>query len=148
VPKSPNGFDGRGVPDLAGDADPASGYIVRVNGQREIVGGTSAVAPLYAGLLALINQARKAAGAGPAGFILDTIYSAAGVKSFRDIVSGNNDIFGSLGHLYTAGPGWDACTGLGVADGTKWLSLFAAADGAHAEPSKQPAATGDQPRIN
>ena len=56
VPKAPNGFVGRGVPDVAGDADPATGYNVVVDGQQSVIGGTSAVAPLWAGLFALINR--------------------------------------------------------------------------------------------
>jgi kumamolisin len=127
VPAAPNGFAGRGVPDIAGDADPATGYIVRVHGQQSVIGGTSAVAPLYAGLIALINQARKAAGAGPIIDIHDTLYSAAGKAAFRDITQGNNDIYGTLQGRYTAVAGWDACTGLGSADGTRCLALFAAA---------------------
>ncbi len=54
--KNPSGFKGRGVPDVAGDADPATGYQVQADGQSFAVGGTSAVAPLWAGLIALFNQ--------------------------------------------------------------------------------------------
>ena len=58
LPASVNGGrKGRGVPDVAGDADPNSGYRVVVDGQAQVIGGTSAVAPLWAGLFALINQA-------------------------------------------------------------------------------------------
>src|SRR5207244_1748959 len=56
VPQAPNGMLGRGVPDVAGDADPNSGYQIIVDGQQGVVGGTSAVAPLWAGLIAVINQ--------------------------------------------------------------------------------------------
>jgi len=56
VPTSPKGFRGRGVPDVAGDADPTTGYNVFVDGQWTVIGGTSAVAPLWAGLLARINM--------------------------------------------------------------------------------------------
>ncbi len=57
VPKQPQtNFVGRGVPDVSGDADPSTGYQVRVNGQNQVIGGTSAVAPLWAGLIALFNQ--------------------------------------------------------------------------------------------
>ncbi|GAC1406245.1 MAG: S53 family peptidase [Candidatus Velthaea sp.] len=97
---------GRGVPDVAGDADPQSGYIVRVDGTSSVVGGTSAVAPLYAGLIARINQ-----GAGkPAGFVNALLY--ANPAAFRDIIEGNNGAF-------SAATGWDACTGLGSPDGTR-----------------------------
>ena len=57
IPKNPvNNFNGRGVPDVAGVADPNTGYNVIADGKPIQVGGTSAVAPLYAGLFALINQ--------------------------------------------------------------------------------------------
>lgn len=102
---------GRGVPDVAGDADPQSGYIVRVDGAPSVIGGTSAVAPLYAALLARINGANKK----PAGFINPLLY--ANPKAFRDIVTGNNGAF-------AAGPGWDACTGLGSPNGTKIAAVL------------------------
>lgn len=111
------GGAGRGVPDVAGNADPNSGYIIIVSGQRQVVGGTSAVAPFWAGLTALINQNA----ATPAGFFLPTLYGAA--AALRDITQGNNKPSGSdIG--YDAGPGWDACTGLGVPIGTALLKLL------------------------
>jgi kumamolisin len=95
--------NGRGVPDVAGDADPETGYNIRVDGKEMTIGGTSAVAPLWAGLIAVANQQNGK----PAGFIQPAIYAAKNKKAFRDIVSGNN------GNL-SAGPGWDPCTGLGT----------------------------------
>jgi kumamolisin len=106
VPAAPNGFVGRGVPDVAGDADPETGYNVFVDGQQAVIGGTSAVAPLWAGLLACINQSLGT----NVGYINPLIYSAAVDTTFHDITSGNNGD-------YSAGPGWDACTGLGTPDG-------------------------------
>lgn len=100
-------FKGRGVPDVAGNADPQTGYKVRVDGQNMIIGGTSAVAPLMAGFIALINEQQKKS----AGFINPLIYSTRGVC--RDITQGNN-ITTSTNKGYKAGKGWDACTGLGV----------------------------------
>jgi kumamolisin len=121
VPKHPEtGFVGRGVPDVAGDADPTTGYQVRVNGQNVVFGGTSAVAPLWAALIALVNQRTGK----PAGFINPNLY-ASKEKGFHDITSGNNDDRG-LGH-YSAQAGWDACTGLGSPDGAKVSALFAKA---------------------
>jgi kumamolisin len=105
VPPSanPNHNVGRGVPDVAGDADPTTGYVTLVDGQSGITGGTSAVAPLWAGLIALINQSLGK----PAGFINALLYQNQGkTADFNDITSGNNG-------AYSAGPGWDACTGLG-----------------------------------
>ena len=98
---------GRGVPDVSGDADPQTGYVIRVDGAQETVGGTSAVAPLWAGLTALLNEQLGA----PLGFAQPLLYPLLGTASFHDITSGDN---GS----YAARTGWDACTGLGSPDGT------------------------------
>ncbi|MGI8745010.1 MAG: S53 family peptidase [Bryobacteraceae bacterium] len=108
VPVSVNSthFKGRGVPDVSGDADPATGYQIHVDGQDAVFGGTSAVAPLWSALIALMNQHLKT----PAGYLNPVIY-ATGIKGFHDIVSGTNG-------AYSAGPGWDPCTGLGSPDGT------------------------------
>jgi kumamolisin len=92
VPQSVNagGNMGRGVPDVAGDADPATGYRVRVDGQESVIGGTSAVAPLWAGLIALMNQELGQ----PVGFLNPMIYGTlVGTDSFRDITSGNNGAY-------------------------------------------------------
>ncbi len=106
---------GRGVPDVCGDADPTTGYQVRVDGQSMVIGGTSAVAPLWAGLIALNNQQNGKS----AGFIQPQIYAAKAASAFHDITSGNNGGF-------SAGPGWDACTGLGSPIGSKLISLLGA----------------------
>jgi kumamolisin len=114
VPKTSNGKAGRGVPDVAGDADPASGYQVRVDGQSLVFGGTSAVAPLWAGLIALMNQKLGH----PVGFLNPLIYgSLAGKGLFNDITSGSNG-------RYSATPGWDACTGWGTPIGSKLLAAL------------------------
>ena len=105
VPPSANsgGNVGRGVPDVAGDADPTTGYDTLVDGQSGVIGGTSAVAPLWAGLIALVNQSVGK----PAGLINPLLYqSASTAGDFNDVTSGNNG-------AYSAGPGWDACSGLG-----------------------------------
>jgi kumamolisin len=101
------GRPGRGVPDVAGDANPQTGYTIRVDGTDETIGGTSAVAPLWAGLVALINQSLGA----PLGFAQARLYALLGSTAFHDITSGSNG-------AYSAGPGWDACTGLGSPSGT------------------------------
>jgi kumamolisin len=121
VPKSPKGTAGRGVPDVAGNADPLTGYRVRVNGKNTVIGGTSAVSPLWAGLIALINQRRSASGKAAVGFLHPVLYANAG--AFRDITDGNNDIDGTL-KKYASGQGWDACTGLGSPDAAKLLKLL------------------------
>jgi kumamolisin len=111
VPPSanPGAHVGRGVPDVAGDADPTTGYNTLVDGQSGVIGGTSAVAPLWAALIALINQINGK----PAGLISPLLYpNAAKAGDFHDVTSGNNG-------AYSAGPGWDACTGLGSPIGAK-----------------------------
>jgi kumamolisin len=113
VPAPSVSTGGRGVPDVSGDADPTTGYQVRVDGKNMVVGGTSAVAPLWAGLIALNNKQNGKS----AGFIQPQIYAARAASAFRDIVSGNNGAF-------SAGPGWDACTGLGSPIGSKLISLL------------------------
>ncbi|HEX2712038.1 MAG TPA: S53 family peptidase [Candidatus Acidoferrales bacterium] len=110
VPAAPNGFVGRGVPDVSGDADPTTGYNVLVDGQQEVVGGTSAVAPLWAGLFALINQSLGRA----VGYLNPLLYTDNVSVAVNDITLGATD-------GYQAGPGWDPCTGLGSPDGTKLL---------------------------
>ncbi len=111
VPKNPKGKPGRGVPDVCGDADPLTGYRVRVDGRDTVIGGTSAVAPLWAGLTALANQANKRS----AGRPHERLY--AHTEAFVDIVSGDNG-------GYQAGPGWDACTGLGRPKGAEVASVL------------------------
>jgi kumamolisin len=94
----------RGVPDVAGNADPETGYSVRIDGTETVIGGTSAVAPLWAGLIARINQNRGT----PVGFLNATMYGRP--QALRDITQGNNGDF-------EASTGWDACTGLGSPNG-------------------------------
>jgi kumamolisin len=125
-----SGKPGRGVPDVAGNADPASGYQVLIDGTSTVFGGTSAVAPLWAALVArLAQQAGKRLG------LLQTVLYD-GVKpgvpqaGFRDVTSGGNG-------AYTAGPGWDACTGLGSPDGSVLPGVFAAGSAAIVMPSQQ-----------
>ena len=104
----------RGVPDVAGDADPQTGYQVRVDGADMVYGGTSAVAPLWAGLIARIN----AASARPAGFLNPTLYKRP--DTLNDVTAGTNG-------AYAATPGWDACTGLGSPNGLQLHKAFTAA---------------------
>ncbi len=115
VPPSvnPGGRVGRGVPDVAADADPDSGYTVQVDGEIMTIGGTSAVAPLWAGLVALLNE-----GLGqPVGWLQPFLYSAAAGGALNDIVEGSNG-------AYSAGPGWDPCTGLGSPNGQALLTAI------------------------
>jgi kumamolisin len=95
----------RGVPDIAGNADPETGYQVRIDGTDAVIGGTSAVAPLWAALIARLNQISGK----PAGLVNPQLYRAP--SALRDIRDGNNGDF-------AAAAGWDACTGLGSPNGT------------------------------
>jgi kumamolisin len=117
VPAPAAGGSGRGVPDVAGNADPVTGYLVVVDGQRQPIGGTSAVAPLWAGLIARLAQATGKR----FGLLQPMLYAGAApgaaAPGFNDIVQGNNG-------AYKAGPGWDACTGLGSPNGAALLDLL------------------------
>jgi kumamolisin len=116
VSANPDRKPGRGVPDVCGNGDPATGYDVLVDGQSIVVGGTSAVAPLWAGLLALVQERLDV----PVAPLLSSIYSDA-TSGFRDVTTGNNG-------AYRAQAGWDACTGLGSPNGTALLDALAGDD--------------------
>ena len=108
---NPNGRRGRGVPDVAANAEPASGYLLRVAGNVQVIGGTAMVTPLWASLIARINQ-----GLGRSvGFINPALYQRLGPAGvLRNITVGSNGD-------YNAGPGWNACAGWGVPEGSQLL---------------------------
>jgi kumamolisin len=133
VPKPPTSGGGRGVPDVAGDASPETGYNVLFDGQSAVVGGTSAVAPLWAALIALLNQQCGS----NIGFANLALYQNA-ENGFNDITQGNN---GS----YSAGPGWDPCTGLGSPNGNQLSQIFAAATAGAAKSVPATASRGGKP---
>ena len=117
IPRSanPGHHVGRGVPDVCGDADPNTGYQILVDGQHATFGGTSAVAPLWAGLIARMNQQLGK----PVGYLNPALYQMpASAGALRDIVSGNNNVSSTVGP-YPARKGWDACCGLGSPVGSK-----------------------------
>jgi kumamolisin len=118
---NPGHFAGRAIPDVAANADPATGYLTMSGGKFGIVGGTSASAPLWAALIARINAALGAK-TGNFNVLLYSKYGPADV--LRDITLGDNDTDGLLGGQFAAGPGWDACTGWGVPDGVKLLTVL------------------------
>ena len=121
VPGSANdGKPGRGVPDIAGNADGASGYALVLNGAvTGAVGGTSATAPLYAGLAALLNASLGE----PVGYLNPNLYALTGPYVFRDIADNVSNARGGAPG-YVSGPGWDANTGLGVVNGTALLNAL------------------------
>lgn len=108
----PAGVKGRGVPDVAGNADPETGYSELIDGVQSIIGGTSAVSPLMASLIALLCAAT-----GRRFGLINPLFYGAWATAFRDIVSGNNGGF-------AAGVGYDFDTGIGVPIGTKVLAAI------------------------
>jgi kumamolisin len=109
-----NGKPGRGVPDIAMSA---TNYFTRVDRQEGPSGGTSAVAPLMAALVALLNQAKHK----NVGFLNPFLYSSVAKGVVHDVTSGTNAITNTV-KGYNAGPGWDPCSGLGTPDGTAILN--------------------------
>jgi kumamolisin len=139
LPTWQDGFDvpaptvqggGRGVPDVSGDADPNTGYNILVDGEHAVIGGTSAVAPLWAGLVARINQQMGNQQSGKTiGFLNPLIYAqAVEASGFHDITQGNNGAF-------SAADGWDPCTGLGTPDGVPLGTALTATPAARAAAS-------------
>lgn len=105
---------GRGVPDVAGVADPKTGYVILVDGEEGVIGGTSAVAPLWAGLIALLNEQIGK----NLGWFHPKLYGTlAQHKALNDITSGSNGDF-------KAAVGWDPCTGLGSPNGQAMLNVL------------------------
>jgi kumamolisin len=103
----------RGVPDISADASMQFGYRVVFNGAETVIGGTSAATPFVAILIALINQKLGH----NVGFINALLYGQAGTAAFRQVTSGNNQ-------LYAAAPYWNPCTGLGSPVGDRLLAFF------------------------
>jgi kumamolisin len=95
------------VPDVSLVADPSTGAFLVLNGQVVQMGGTSWSAPVWAGFCALLNEARGKARKPFLPFLNPLLYPLQGTACFRDIKAGNNGDF-------TAGPGYDLVTGLGV----------------------------------
>ena len=129
---APNG-PGRMVPDVAADADPNTGYMVTVHGDSAPIGGTSAVAPLYAGLFASFGKKLRLAT--PQQLVTPQLW--LNQTCFTDITVGDNG-------YYRAMPGPDPCTGLGSPIGVRLAQLFKAAPApAQAAPPAQPAPGGE-----
>ena len=103
---------GRGVPDVAAIGDPVTGVVVmHVNGRKlEPIGGTSASTPMWAALIARVNQGLNAR----CGFLNQILYTELATGVLNDITSGNNG-------AYSASVGWDACSGLGSPQGQRLL---------------------------
>ena len=112
--------EGRGVPDVAANSDPRSGYKIPLNGGHKTVGGTSAAAPLWAGLIARINAAMGE----NIGYINPALY-VFGSSVFNDIDGSegptDNKVEDESAPGYPAHSGWDACTGWGSPKGSALL---------------------------
>jgi kumamolisin len=114
------GRKNRALPDVSANADPSTGYLISVDNKMDVIGGTSAVAPLWAALTARLNQSLGRS----VGFFNYLLYSSP--NCFFDITQGQN--FQGAQKGYLASKGWDACTGLGVPNGIllqqKIISVF------------------------
>lgn len=116
-----DGKSGRGVPDVAATAAQANGYRIVLRGAEIVNGGTSAVAPLWGAFIALLNEQRGK----PLGYVNQRLYDAP--QLFKPITSGNNiDNESGLGYEAGPGPGWNACTGLGVPIGRAIITTLTA----------------------
>ena len=113
---NPGSIEGRIVPDVAADASANTGYWTVVDGQGGVSGGTSAAAPLWASLIARLNNALGKS----VGYLSPLLYRGIGQTGCRDITSGNNETAAIGG--YAAGPGYDAVSGWGVPVGTALLA--------------------------
>jgi len=114
---NPGKFVGRGLPDVSGDADPVTGYDVYVDGQASVIGGTSAVAPLWAGFTACLNQILGKRVGALTSLLYSQVAISPGSPTFHDITIGNNG-------AYSAKTGWDACTGFGTPIGSAIVSAL------------------------
>jgi kumamolisin len=124
APRSRQRSGGRGIPDVAANASSETGYLIEADHTRMSMGGTSAVAPLWAALIARLNEVLQT----KLGFITPLLYemNGNGAKTVRDIVKGFNGPVRTQG--YRAKIGWDACTGLGSPDGEKILNWLSATE--------------------
>ncbi|EMD39903.1 hypothetical protein CERSUDRAFT_103818 [Gelatoporia subvermispora B] len=111
----------RGIPDLSANG---ANYVIGVDGELELVFGTSCSSPVTGSIITLINDARIEAGKGPVGFINPAIYTASFQKAFHDITTGSNPGCGTIG--FNATEGWDPVTGVGTPNMTALLPLFLA----------------------
>jgi hypothetical protein len=121
VPRRPDGKFGRGIPDVAGSADPQLGVPIIVHGVETPVGGTGQTVPLWAGLIAIINQALGY----NVGYLNPRLYREMGPAGlFRTITSGDNSVSGVAG--YPARQVWSPVAGWGSPDGMKLLTWLRA----------------------
>lgn len=118
------------LPDVAAIADPATPGFLYLDGEATEAAGTSLATPIWAGFCALINQARAKDGQGPVGLLGPRIYPFLGTANFRDIVKGNNGD-------YSAGVGYDMCTGLGAPNVASLVAALLGKPSVSEEPANQ-----------
>jgi len=109
----------RGFPDVAANG---ANYIIGIDGEFELVFGTSCSSPVFASIITLVNDARIKQGKGPVGFINPVVYTARFADAFHDITTGGNQGCGTAG--FTATTGWDPVTGVGTPNLSKLMPLF------------------------
>ncbi|MBZ5592993.1 MAG: S53 family peptidase [Acidobacteriia bacterium] len=122
----------RDVPDVSLNASVHDGYLIYMNGGLYATGGTSAAAPSFAGLVALVNQKTGASqgNANPTLYTLASNQQNGGAAVFHDVATGSNTVPGFTG--FSAGPGYDPATGLGSVDGAVMVNHWADAPAAPA----------------
>ncbi|KAF8964246.1 subtilisin-like protein [Flammula alnicola] len=113
-----NSGNARGFPDLAANG---ANYVIGIDGEFELVFGTSASSPVVGSIITLVNDARLHVGKRPVGFLNPLLYSAKFKSAFNDITSGGNQGCGTPG--FTATKGWDPVTGVGTPNLTKLIPL-------------------------
>jgi kumamolisin len=119
APYRDDGGSGRGIPDVVASAAPTLGIATIVHGNTKTTGGTSAAAPIWAGLIARLDQALGY----KVGYINPRLYREIGPENIlRNITQGDNGVAGVKG--YSAGPGWGPVAGWGSPDGVKPLDWF------------------------
>lgn len=140
------GYYCREVPDVTASADPYHGYVIYYNGAWTVAGGTSAAAPLWASLVALVDNGCAAA---PVGFINPRLYAAGATNTspFNDITTGNNAIYGGAGGLYPATDYYDMASGLGSPIAARLLGDLCAPMLTSLSPASGPSAGGTKVTI-
>ena len=111
----------RAIPDISANG---ANYVIGIDGEFELVFGTSASSPVLGSMITLINDARIAEGKSSLGFLNPTIYNEKFRSAFHDITKGGNQGCGTPG--FTSTTGWDPVTGVGTPNMTALLPLFLA----------------------
>ena len=144
---APASYSCREVPDVTASADPYHGYLIYYKGSWRSIGGTSAAAPLWASIVALVDNG---CAAGPVGFINPRLYASAGTNAspFNDITTGNNAIYKAADGLYPATSGYDMASGLGSPIAAKLLGDLCAPLVSSISPSTGPSGGGTTVTVN